>query len=126
MSDAFDYTAVDADGTMRKGTLEAATAADVVRTLTAQGQTALSITEHRPAELPSLKRRLKLGDVVVAFHELATLLSAGVALSDAVLAQSRGIAHPALAEAFDAIAKELLRGASFLVAARASHLPLPD
>ena len=122
----FEYEAVDANGRTLKGELEAPSAAEVVRRLSQDGQTAINVSERKPEALPALRRRLRGADVVVAFHELATLLQSGVALGDAVVAQSRGSYHPTLAAAFDGIARDLMRGHSFLEAVRASDLPLPD
>ena len=122
----FEYEAVDANGRTLKGELEAPSAAEVVRRLSQDGQTAINVSERKPQALPALRRRLRGADVVVAFHELATLLQSGVALGDAVVAQSRGSYHPTLAAAFDGIARDLMRGHSFLEAIRASDLPLPD
>ena len=122
----FEYEAVDANGRTLKGELEAPSAAEVVRRLSQDGQTAINVSERKPQALPALRRRLRSADVVVAFHELATLLQSGVALGDAVVAQSRGSYHPTLAAAFDGIARDLMRGHSFLEAIRGSDLPLPD
>ena len=122
----FEYEAVDASGRTLKGELEAPSASEVVRRLSQDGQTAINVSERKPQALPALRRRLRSADVVVAFHELATLLQSGVALGDAVVAQSRGSYHPALAAAFDGIARDLMRGHSFLEAIRGSDLPLPD
>ena len=122
----FEYEAVDANGRTLKGELEAPSAADVVRRLSQDGQTAVNVSERKPQALPALRRRLRSADVVVAFHELATLLQSGVALGDAVVAQSKGSYHPALAAGFDGIARDLMRGHSFLEAVRGSDLPLPD
>ncbi|MCY4011646.1 MAG: type II secretion system F family protein [Gammaproteobacteria bacterium] len=122
----FEYEAVDANGRTLKGELEAPSAADVVRRLSQDGQTAVNVSERKPQALPALRRRLRSADVVVAFHELAALLQSGVALGDAVVAQSKGSYHPALAAGFDGIARDLMRGHSFLEAVRGSDLPLPD
>ena len=122
----FEYEAVDANGRTLKGELEAASPAEVVRRLSQDGQTAINVSERKPQALPALRRRLRGADVVVAFHELATLLQSGVALGDAVVAQSRGSYHPTLAAAFDGIARDLMRGHSFLEAIRGCDLPLPD
>lgn len=122
----FEYEAVDANGRTLKGELEAPSAAEVVRRLSQDGQTAVNVSERKPQALPALRRRLRSADVVVAFHELATLLQSGVALGDAVVAQSKGSYHPALAAGFDGIARDLMRGHSFLEAIRGSDLPLPD
>lgn len=121
----YEYEVVDAAGRARKGRLEAQSEADLVRRLDGDGWTVLAVRESRPA-LPILRRRLSAGDVTVAFHELATLLQSGVALGDAVLAQSRGSHHPALAAAFAGMVQELGRGESFLGALRKNALPLPE
>ncbi len=123
---AFDYEVVDANGHASRGQVDAASASDVVRRLAANGQTVVEVTETRGRTPGLRRRRLRGGDVVIAFHELATLLESGVSLGDAVLAQSHGSHHPALVAAFDTIAKHLLRGERFLDAVAASDLPLPD
>lgn len=121
----YSYEAVDANGEAVKGRLEAASPADVVRRLSRDGHTVVDVSERRPT-LPAFQRRLRPGDVVVALHELATLLQSGVSLSDAIVAQSRGSHHPGLVAAFENIARELTRGQSFLDALRAASLPLPE
>ena len=122
----YEYEVVDAAGRARKGRLEAQSEADLVRRLDDDGLTVLAVRESRPSALPAFRRRLKAGDVTVAFHELATLLQSGVALGDAVLAQSRGSHHPSLVAAFADMVQELGRGESFLGALRKSALPLPE
>ncbi len=122
----YDYEAVDGTGHTIKGRLQAESPADVVRRLSYDGHTVVGVSEHRPSVLPRIQRRPRGADVVTALHELATLLESGVGLREAVLAQSRGSYHPGLANAFEAIAKELMRGHSFLAAVRSSDLPVPD
>ena len=121
----YQYEAIDANRQTVKGVLDAASPADVVRRLARDGHTVVDVSERRQT-LPTFQRKLRAGDVVIAFHELATLLQSGVSLSDAILAQSRGSHHPALTAAFDTIARELTRGQSFLNALRAAKLPLPE
>ena len=122
----YEYVVVDAAGRTRKGQLEAESEADLVRRLDREGLTVVEVGERRPSALPTLRRRLSPGDVTVAFHELATLLQSGVALGDAILAQSRGSHHPLLAAAFAAMVQELTRGESFLGALRKSGVTLPE
>ena len=123
---AYDYEVVDANGQSSKGHLEAESPSDVVRRLAAAGHTVVDVSETRDAARAFGRRRLRGADVVVAFHELATLLGSGVSLGDAVLAQSRGSHHPSLVAAFDTMARHLMRGERFLDAMGASGLPLPD
>ena len=123
---AYDYEIVDANGQSSKGQLEAESPSDVVRRLAAAGHTVVDVSETRGAARALGRRRLRGADVVVAFHELATLLGSGVSLGDAVLAQSRGSHHPALVAAFEVMGRHLMRGERFLDAMGASGLPLPD
>lgn len=122
----YDYELVNGDGELTKGQMEAASAAEVTRSLGRDGQTVVAVTETRPP-VPSLfRRRLRPVDVVVGLRELATLLRSGVPLGEAVRSQSQGSYHPALAAAFARMSRELVRGANFLAALRAAELPLPD
>ena len=122
----YDYEVIDGSGRTVTGQLEAESPAEVVRALNRDGHTVVDVSERRPSALPTFQRRLRASELVVAFHELATLLESGVALGDAILAQGRGTYHPALAKAFIGIGRDLMRGLSFLDALRASDLPLPD
>ncbi len=122
----YDYEIVNGEGELRKGQIEAASAAEVARRLGTDGQTLVGVKAAAPTSLPTFRRRLRTVDLVIAFRELATLLSSGVSLGDAVISQSKGSYHPALVAAFNEISKELMRGANFLGALRAAKLPLPD
>ena len=122
----YDYEIVNGQGELTKGQIEASSPAEVARRLGRDGQTLVGVTPTPPTTLPTLRRRLRTVDLVIAFRELATLLSSGVSLGDAVLSQSKGSYHPELVAAFDDISRELMRGANFLAALRASKLPLPD
>lgn len=123
---AYNYEVVDASGQALKGRLEAGSPVDVVRRLGADGLTVVNVAEARQDSPQAFRRAPRLADMAVAFRELATLLESGVALGDAVRAQSRGSHHPAVAAAFDVMAQGLLRGKSFLQALTESRLPLPD
>ena len=122
----YDYEIVDSNGEASRGRMEAATRADVVRRLTGDGSTVVAVDEHREPVAGGFRRGLRAQDVAIAFNELATLLESGVALGDAVTAQSRGTHHPRLAAAFDGMARDLMRGQSYLEVLRGSALPLPE
>ena len=122
----YEYEAVGADGRAITGRQEANSPADIVRRLSGDGLTVVGVTERRPPALPTFRRRLRAAEVIVALRELATLLGAGVALAEALEAQSRGGHHPVLLAAFVAIGRDIARGESFRVALRAAGLPLPD
>lgn len=122
----FDYRAVDQEGRVVRGRMDAASIADVVRELARDGRTAVDVSEHRPSQWRPFRRPLRAADLVVAFRELATLLASGVAMADAVITQSRGSRHPVLAAAFKDMSQNLMRGASFGEAVRATALTLPN
>ena len=122
----FEYEAVAPDGRTVKGQAKADSVTGLVRGLAAEGHTVVEVRERREAMASGVRRRLRPQELVVAFHELATLLESGVSLSDAVLAQSRGSHHPALGGAFRSIAQALMRGQSFREALRAGGLALPE
>ena len=122
----YEYEVIDRNGQVVKGQAEAVSVTDLVRGLSSEGHTVVEVNERRAGtRAPIFRRRSRLQDQVVAFHELATLLESGVSLADAVLAQARGSSHPELAGAFDAIARSLLRGQSFRESLRAGGLSLP-
>ena len=123
----FEYEVVDRNGRLVKGQAEAGSVTELVRSLSADGHTVVEVNERRASAAGSgLRRRLRQQDLVVAFHELATLLESGVSLSDAVLAQGRGSYHPALTAGFRSIAQALMRGQSFGEALHAGGLALPE
>ncbi len=122
----YDYETVDSNGQASRGRVEAASRADVVRQLTRGGSTVVAVDEYRAPAVGGLRRGLRARDVAIAFNELATLLESGVALGDAVTAQGRGTHHPRLAAAFDGMARDLMRGQSYLEVLRGSALPLPE
>ena len=122
----YEYEVADRNGQLLKGRLQADSSRDVVRQLSADGQTVIAVTEHRVSSASGFRRRLKAQDLMMGFHELTILLESGVALGDAVLAQSHGSYHPRLNQAFGSISKDLMRGESLLVALQASGLALPE
>ena len=122
----YDYEIVDSNGQASQGRVEAASQAEAVRQLSSDGRTVVAVDEHRAPALGGWRRGLKAQDVAVAFNELATLLESGVALGEAVTAQARGTHHPRLAAAFDGMARDLMRGQSYLEVLRESALPLPE
>ena len=124
----YEYDIVDHNGRIVKGRSEAGSVNELVRRLTAEGGTVVEVRErHEAARSGSgFRRRLRRVALVLAFHELATLLESGVSLNDAVQAQSRGSHHPALTDAFRSIFQALLRGQSFQEALQAGGLPLPE
>ncbi len=122
----YDYEYIDQQGNSHRGQVKADTFDQAVHQLNGNGRTVVDVAERQPSSSGFLRRRLSAQELVVALHELATLLEAGVSLSDAVVAQNRGSHHPVLADAFSRIGTQLARGGAFLDALRQSKLSLPE
>ena len=125
----FRYKALNADGALLDGSLDAGDERAAARQLERRGLTAVSLVAegakaHAPGT-PARRRRLRQQDLVIAFHELATMLQSGVALAEAVGAQTGGSHHPQLLAGFEAIGHGLRRGQAFSDALAAIKLPLP-
>lgn len=123
----FDYKVLAADGSVLSGQLRAASEREAARQLERKGLAPLEIVRH--AGTPGAKQgggRLRREDLILAFHQLATMLRAGVTLGEAVEAQAGAGGHPRLAAAFAGIATQLRRGEPFHDALAAARLPLPD
>lgn len=125
------YEALNAEGAKLQGWLDAQGERDAARQLERRGLLVTVLREDTgndagvAGRLGRRPRRLRLQDMVVAFHELATMLQSGVALAEAVGSQARSHHHPRLLAAFDGIGKGLRRGQSFSEALGAAQLPLP-
>lgn len=126
------YEAINLDGVRMQGSLVAQGEREAARTLEQRGLTVIALREDAGSvgsasgQAGRRVRRLRLQDMILAFHELATMLQSGVALAEAVGSQSRSHHHPRLLAAFNAIGKGLRRGQSFSEALAATGLPLPD
>ena len=121
----YEYEIIDRDDRVVKGRAKAASVNELVRGLNAEGHTVVEVKEPRAARPSPFRRRPGAQDQMTALHELATLLESGVSLGNAVQAQAEGTRHAALAASFDAMARALMRGGSFLEALRAGRLSLP-
>lgn len=125
----FRYEALNAEGATLRGTLEARNEREAARMLDRRGLAVVALGDDAPAPgaiaLRGRERRMRAQDLVVAFHELATMLQSGVALAEAVASQARSAHHPRLLAAFDAISTGLRRGQSFSDALGGTGLPLP-
>jgi general secretion pathway protein F len=127
---AFRYKAVNAEGGRLEGEVVAESEREAARLLERRGLSVLvlepAIAAQGGGKLGRGRRRLAERDVVLALHELATLLASGVALAEAVAAQSRSAHHPRLLQAFDAIGNALRQGQPFSDALLATGLSLPE
>ena len=119
----FKYKALDRNGITVRGELEALSETEAFETLQRRRLEAFDIgVKPESSELFGSTRRVKPKDLARYVRQLATLLSAGVTLLDALGSLSRSNAHPKLAQASNAIRKDLRAGAR-LSAAMGEHLP---
>src|SRR5690606_39500923 len=113
---SYRFKAVSAEGARLAGQVAAEGERQAARLLERRG---LSVLALEPASAAAPRtglrrgRRLKDRDIVLALHELATLLMAGVALAEAVAAQSRSDHHPLLLAAVEAVYTCLRHGQPF-------------
>lgn len=124
----FRFEAMSAEGVLLQGSLAADSERAAARALDRRGLSVVVLVADGGGEVrrsTGRVRRLRLQDMVVAFHELATLLQSGVALAEAVASQSRSAHHPHLLASFESISIGLRRGQSFSDALAAADLPLP-
>ena len=125
---SFRFKAVNAEGARLDGEIAADGEREAARLLERRGLSVLSLEVASGAATPSRLargRRLQDRDIVLALHELATLLASGVALAEAVAAQSRSAHHPRLLAAFEAVSTALRQGQPFSQALLDTGLPLP-
>lgn len=123
----WDYEVLAADGSTLTGVVQAASEAEALRELERKGLLALRLTEHRTA---SARTRFSAespreSDVILAMHELATMLLSGVPVAEAVAAQAASGHHPGLVAGFSAIRDGIARGQGFSDALAASGIVLP-
>lgn len=120
----FDYEAVNADGMLLTGTMRADNEREAMRLLERRGLTALKL-DKEGARRARRAGKLRTMDIVLPFHELATMLDSGVALAEAVEVQAQSSHHPTMVEAFAQMTSGLQRGQAFSAALEASRIPLP-
>lgn len=124
----YRYKAFSSEGAALEGMVNAQSEREAARQLERRG---LSVVSVEPIAALGRGRsgvrvaRLRQRDLILALHELSTLLGAGVGLAEAVTAQGRSAHHPRLVAAFDAVAAGLRRGQAFSAALEAADLPLP-
>ena len=121
----YHYQALNPEGISLEGVLRADNERDAARQLERRG---LSVVEVRSGEAGTRTRagRLRHADVILALQELATMLTSGVSIADAVGSQALGAHHPRIVAAFAGMSRDLQRGLAFSATLAKSGLPLPE
>ena len=123
----YHYDALNSQGMSFSGILRAHSERDAARTLERRG---LSVIELSSGEMAAGKQqragRLRTTDVILAVQELATMLTSGVSIADAVASQAMSAHHPRIVLAFTGMSRDLQRGQPFSATLAQSGLPLPE
>jgi len=107
----FKFKALDRNGTTVKGKIEARDEAAAYNIIQARRLDIFQISEVAPkSEVFTFNRKTKPKDHARYIRQLATLLSAGVTLLDALASLAKSNAHPFLANASEGIRKDLRSG----------------
>src|ERR687898_880420 len=112
----YEYQVVDANGTVRKGTLEADSESAVVARLVKQGYTPLSVTAksntglNREIKLP---QRIGLKDVALMSRQAATMIGAGLSLLRVLSILTEQTRNRTLADALRQVRNDVETGSTF-------------
>lgn len=116
---AFEYTAVDASGRERKGTLEGDTARQVRQLLRDQALLPLTVTEvaqqerrQQRAKLGTVRRGVSAADLSLLTRQLATLVQSGLPLDEALQAVGEQTEKPRIRSVILGVRAKVLEGHS--------------
>jgi len=119
----FKYKALDRNGATVKGQIEARDETQAYEKIQARRLDVFQIAEQdAPLEIFNTNRKAKPKDLARYIRQLATLLSAGVTLLEALASLAKSNAHPVLAKASENIRKDL-RAGERLSSAMEKHMP---
>ncbi len=120
----YQYQALDTQGQEVSGIIEAKTEREATRQLQKRELTPLVLKQTTTSQRGKAGKP-KQRDVLVAFHELATLLESEVSLIDTVESLAESSHHPFITQTFSDVAAKLRQGTSFSKALQESELSLP-
>lgn len=122
----YHYQALNSDGVSLEGMLRATSERDAARALERRGLSVIEVRSGEAGGRGERRGRLRSGDVILALQELATMLTSGVSIVDAVGSQALGAHHPRIVAAFAGMSRDLQRGQAFSATVAKSGLPLPE
>jgi general secretion pathway protein F len=124
----YRFRAVNTDGAPVAGRLSAASEREALRQLRARDLVALELARGNAGASRGRvrgSRRLKPADLAISIRELATLLSAGVPLAEAVNSLAQAHAEDPTGIAYQRVYRGLTSGVPFSAAIQSSGLELP-
>ena len=122
----FEYEAVDHQGTEVRGEANFASEAEAIRDLKSKSLLVINIGCKPERKLPRQGKKASVQDLVTSFHEMVTLLEAGVSISDTIESQCLANYPADLSESYEKVAQEIRKGDSFASALGKSGLKLPS
>ena len=122
---SFRYEAINPDGTLLKGQVEARDIKDATRELKRRGLTPVALDEAKARAFKRRARTLGPRERMLAIGELAMLVEAGVPLAEALPTLAERGGDDPLARAFTEMDRQLKRGRPILEALRAGFPELP-
>jgi len=122
----YHYQALNNAGVSLEGMLRADSERDAARQLERRGLSVIEVRSGESGPGKARQGRLRHGDVILALQELATMLTSGVSIADAVGSQALGAHHPRIVQAFAGMSRDLQRGQSFSATLAKCGLPLPE
>lgn len=118
----FNYKSKDTDGRTVRGRVEAETIQEGAGLLRDRGLVIITLVPQRPSVFSLLNRffsRVKLSDIAIFTRQFATMISAGIPITDALIIM-RSQSRPALRVVIESILADV-EGGSSLGAALAKH-----
>jgi type IV pilus assembly protein PilC len=118
----FEYAVRDRSGKVVKGRIEAPNQAAVANRLRTMGLAALSVAEvqtsglQREITIPGLSDRITLKDLAIMARQLATMVSAGLALIRALSILAEQTENKALTKVIQGVRSDVEAGSAFSVA----------
>lgn len=123
----FDYEAMDAQGKRLAGVVIAHDEREAMRNLQKQGLLVTQVARHAAAKRRhATRRRLQKREILLALHELTTMLESGVSIAESVQAMAESAHHPELAAKFELMSNRLRQGSGFSAALAEGSLALPE
>ncbi len=123
----YSYQAVSQKSQKINGVINAPSYREASRALESKGLLVIKLEIFKVVKISSFKHgKLKLENINLALHELATMLSGGVSIAEAVEAQTESHHHPEIVTAFSKISMDLRNGEMFADSLSRSDLPVPD
>jgi len=124
MATTFEYRAKDADGKVKKGTIDAASQSAAASALRGKGMNPMSLSEQasanaglkRDIKIPGFSDRVKAKEVAIFSRQFATMINAGLSLLRSLSILADQTESKALVVIINAVKADVERGTSLSVA----------